>query len=195
MTVPVVKVPVVKVPVTVEPDEFRFVAFDSALIRTVGESLVAKLGIDRPMHIRVDETTPLGRIRAEIGDTIEVTVESGAFENSKQPRQQSEVATRINLARILLRVSDRLHGGFADTPLDDDLSLPQMAAWETYCAGRSTRMGLRINKQRWLYNFRNRHGFTDVADAAFEQLWSADQLTWNELNAISSEATRASVPS
>jgi len=71
------------------------------------------------------------------------------------------------------------------------MSLPQMAAWETYCAGRLTRMGLRINKQRWLYNFRNRHGFTDVADAAFETLWSADNLTWNDVRSISASAEMA----
>lgn len=176
--------------VTVEPEEFRFVAFDSALIRQVGESLVATLGIDRPVHVRVDETTPLGRIRAEIGDTIDVTVESGSFEDSKKPRQQSEVATTINLGRILMRVSDRLHGGFAEAPADDDLTLAQMAAWETYCAGRLSRLGLRINRQRWLYNFRNRHGFTDAADNAFDQLWAADNLTWSELQSISSNAAR-----
>ena len=181
--------------VTVEPEEFRFVAFDGALIRSIGESLVTTLGIDRPVHVRVDETTPLGRIRAEIGDIINVTIESGAFEDSKQPRQQSEVATRTNLGRILMRVSDRLHGGFEDTLPDDDLSLAQMSAWETYCAGRLTRMGLRINKQRWLYNFRNRHGFTDAADAAFEQLWSADDLTWDQLNTISGNAALISMPS
>lgn len=174
--------------VTVEPDEFRFVAFDNALIRKVGESMVATLGIDRPVHVIVDESTPLGRIRAEIADTITVTVESGAFEDSKRPRQQSEVATTINLGRILLRVSDRLRGGFADAPSDDDLSLAGMAAWETYCAGRLSRLGLRINKQRWLYNFRNRHGFTDAADAAFEKLWTSDALSWSELELISSGA-------
>ena len=176
--------------VTVEPEEFRFVAFDNALIRSIGESLVATLGIDRPVQIRVDETTPLGRISAVIGDTIEVTIESGSFEDSKRPRQHSEVATRINLGRILMRVSDRLHGGFENTPPDDDLSLPQMAAWETYCAGRLTRMGMRINKQRWLYNFRNRHGFTDAADAAFQQLWVADSIGWSELDSISTTAAR-----
>jgi len=185
----------IPVKVTVEPEEFRFVAFDSALIRSIGESLVTTLGIDRPVYVRVDETTPLGRIRATIGDSvgdsIEVTVESGSFEDSKRPRQQSEVATRINLGRILMRVSDRLQGGFAEAPEDDDLSLAQMAAWETYCAGRLTRMDLRINKQRWLYNFRNRHGFTDVADAAFDQLWSADNLTWNDLRSISAAAELA----
>lgn len=170
--------------VSVEPEEFRFVAFDSALIRKVGESLVTTLGIDKPVHVCVDETTPLGRVRAEIGDKILVTVESGAFEDSKRPRNQSEAATKINLGRILLRVNDRLRGGFAETPPDDELSLPQMAAWETYCAGRLSRLGLRVNRQRWLYNFRNRHGFTDAADAAFDQLWAAESLTWSELQLI-----------
>ena len=175
--------------VTVEPEEFRFVAFDAPLIRGIGESLVTTFGINRPVHVHVDETTPLGRIRAEIGDTIVVTIESGSFEDSKRPRQQSEIATRINLGRILIRVSDRIHGGFAETPADDDLSLAQMAAWETYCAGRLSRLDLRINRQRWLYNFRNRHGFTDAADAAFEKLWAAESLTWAELDAISRDAS------
>ena len=175
--------------VTVEPEEFRFVAFDSALIRKVAESLVTTLGIDRPVHIRVDESTPLGRVSAEIGDTIKVTAESGSFEDSKRPRQQSEIATTINLGRILMRVGDRLHGGFTETPADDELTLAQMAAWETYSAGRLSRLGLRINRQRWLYNFRNRHGFTDAADAAFNQLWAAEALTWDELNSISSAAS------
>lgn len=174
--------------VTVEPEEFRFVAFDSALIRKVGESLVTTLGIDRPVHIRVDETTPLGRIQAEIGDTVTLIIESGSFEDSKRPRQQSEIATTINLGRILMRVSDRLHGDFADAPADDEVTMAQMAAWETYCAGRLSRLGLRINRQRWVYNFRNRHGFTDAADAAFNRLWEAEGLTWDELNAISSAA-------
>ena len=176
--------------VTVEPEEFRFVAFDTALIRKVGESLVTTLGIDRPVHVRVDESTPLGRVSAEIGDTIRITAESGSFEDSKRPRQQSEVATTINLGRILMRVSDRLQGGFTETPEDDDLSLAQMAAWETYCAGRLSRLGLKVNQQRWVYNFRNRHGFTDEADDAFNRIWSSDGLTWGELEAICTPAVQ-----
>ncbi|MBI4885437.1 MAG: hypothetical protein HY826_15430 [Actinobacteria bacterium] len=179
--------------VTVEPEVFRFVEFDNAMIAEVGNKLAAQLGIDRPIVVRVDETTPLGRVRATIGDTIEVTVESGAFEDSKRPRRQSEVATTINLGRILLRVRDRLHGGFGEAPLDDDIALAQMAAWETYCAGRLSRLGLRINRQRWLYNFRNRHGFSDKADAAFDAVWAADSLTWVQLEAISDAAV--AVPS
>ncbi|HQZ36403.1 MAG TPA: hypothetical protein PK020_18395 [Ilumatobacteraceae bacterium] len=178
--------------VTVAPETFRFVKFDSVVVTRVAEELTAMLDMQQPLHIEIDETTPLGRMRATfsagVGDTITVHVESGAFEDSKRPREQSEVATAINLGRILLRVRDRLHGGFGEAPADDDLALRQMAAWETYCAGRLSRLGLEVHQQRWVYNFRNRHGFTDTADAAFAQIWSADALTWGELEAISSAA-------
>jgi len=181
--------------VTVAPETFRFVKFDAAVVTRVAEELAASLDMQQPLHIEIDETTPLGRISATFGtgtdDTISIKVESGAFEDSKRPREQSEMATAINLGRILLRVRDRLHGGFGEAPADEDLALRQMAAWETYCAGRLSRLGLKVNQQRWVYNFRNRHGFTDAADAAFEQIWAADGLTWGELEAIS---TACAVP-
>ena len=173
--------------ITVAPQTFRFVKFDSAVVTRVAQELTAMLEMQQPLHIEIDETTPLGRVRAALDadGAITVHVESGAFEDSKRPREQSEVATAINLGRILLRVRDRLEGGFGEAPADDDLALRQMAAWETYCAGRLSRLGLKVNQQRWIYNFRNRHGFTDAADAAFAQIWSADALTWGELEAIS----------
>lgn len=173
---------------TVEPQSFRFVKFDAELIARVADELVAALGIEQPVHIDVDETTPLAKVSATVDGTITVHVQSGAFENSKRPREQSEVATGVNLGRILLRTRDRLQGGFGEAPTDDQLSLRQMAAWETYTVGRLSRLGLTVNQQRWRYNFRNRHGFTDVADAAFERIWAADGLTWGELEAISSSA-------
>ena len=181
--------------VTVAPQTFRFVKFDSAVVKRVAEELTALLDMQQPLHIEIDETTPLGRVSATFGteshdainidDAINIKVESGAFEDSKRPREQSEVATAINLGRILLRVRDRLHGGFAEAPADEDLALRQMAAWETYCAGRLSRLGLKVNQQRWIYNFRNRHGFTDAADAAFAEIWAAEALTWGELEALS----------
>lgn len=175
--------------VTVAPQTFRFVKFDSAVVTRVAQDLAASLDMHQPLNIEIDETTPLGRVSATFGtganDAINIKVESGAFEDSKRPREQSEVATAINLGRILLRVRDRLRGGFGEAPIDEDLTLRQMAAWETYCAGRLSRLGLKVNQQRWIYNFRNRHGFTDAADAAFAQIWAADALTWGELEAIS----------
>jgi hypothetical protein len=175
--------------VTVTPQEFKFVAYDAALIQRVAEELLASLDLaDRTVAIEVDETTPLSRTRVEIGDTISIRAESGAFEDTKRPRQQSEVATATSLGRVLLRVRDRLSGGFGEAPADEDLTLAQVAAWETYSVGRLERLGIAVNEQRWRYNFRNRHGFTDVADAAFNRLWSSDGLTWGELEAISESA-------
>jgi hypothetical protein len=173
--------------VSVTPQEFKFVAYDAALIQRVAEGLLSSLGLDdRDLHIEVDETTPLSRIRVEIGDdTISIRAESGAFEDTKRPRQQSEVATATSLGRVLLRVRDRLAGGFVDAPPDDELTLGQVAAWETYSVGRLQRLGIEVNQQRWRYNYRNRHGFTDAADAAFNKLWDSDGLTWAELEAVS----------
>lgn len=170
---------------TVEPTSFQFVAFDADLIRRIADGLVEALGIDRPVHVVVDETTPLGRVRTELGDTITIRVESGAFEDSKRPREQSEVSTTASLGRALLRARDRLSGGFGEAPADDDLDLRQVAAWETYTVGRLERLGVPVHQQRWRYNFRNRHGFTDLADVAFDRIWAADGLTWGELEALS----------
>ena len=171
--------------VTVTPQAFNFVAYDAAMIQRVAEELLASLGLDdRDLLVEVDETTPLSRTRVEIGDAISIRAESGAFEDTKRPRQQSEVATATSLGRVLLRVRDRLVGGFDEAPPDDDLTLAQVAAWETYCVGRLERLGIDVNQQRWRYNFRNRHGFTDEADQAFNRLWASDALTWAEFEAI-----------
>lgn len=177
--------------VTVAPQTFNFVAYDAALIQRVAEELLESLGLaDRDLNIEVDETTPLARTRVEVGDAISIRAESGAFEDTRRPRQQSEVATATSLGRVLLRVRDRLNGGFGDAPPDDDLTLAQIAAWETYSLGRLERLGIEVNQQRWRYNFRNRHGFTDEADQAFNRLWAADGLTWDELEAIRAAAGR-----
>ena len=74
------------------------------------------------------------------------------------------------------------------------MSLAQIAAWETYSIGRLERIGVPVNRQRWLYNFRNRHGFSDAGDTAFEQLWQSTGLTWGELCAISERAIAAGAP-
>ena len=175
--------------VTVTPQTFNFVAYDAALIQRVAEELLESLGLaDRDLNIEVDETTPLARTRVEVGDTISIRAESGAFEDTRRPRQQREDATATSLGRVLLRVRDRLTDGFGGAPPDEDLTLAQVAAWETYSVGRLERLGIDVNQQRWRYNFRNRHGFTDEADQAFNRLWAGDGLTWDELEAISAAA-------
>ena len=88
-----------------------------------------------------------------------------------------------------------MEGGFGEAPADDDLTLQQAAAWDTYCAGRMARLGLTVNQQRFRYNYRNRFGFTDEVDARFERVWSADALTWGELQSLTSgESTPVEAP-
>jgi hypothetical protein len=178
--------------VTVSPQQFQYVHFDAELIRRVAETLTAAMGLDRSVSIEVDETTPLARIDLDLGEpggTLTVRAESGAFEDTRRPRHQSEAATAASLGRVLLRAHDRLAGGFGEAPADPDLSLAQVAAWNTYCAGRLERLGVPVNQQRFRYDFRNRHGFHDAADLAFDRLWSSDGLTWAELDEISRSAS------
>ena len=175
--------------VTVCPEEFTLVLFDAATLEATLSDLMHRLGLsERALRVEVDETTPIVRISIQDGDPIVLAAGSGAFEDPRQPRHQSEVHIVTNAGRPLLRVRDRNDGSFADAPADDDLTLAQFAAWDAYCVGRLGRLGYPVHEQRWRYNFRNRHGFTDVADAAFDRLWTTDRLTWAELDAISDGA-------
>ncbi len=176
--------------VTVSPETFNYVSFDSDLIRSIASGLIGALGMtEYAVAIDVDETTPLARISCTLGEGISIHADSGAFEDTRKPRQQSETATATSLGRVLLRARDRLVGGFGEAPPDNELTLAQVAAWETYSVGRLQRLGIPTNQQRWRYNFRNRHAFSDAADTAFEELWQSDGLTWGELSAISASAS------
>jgi hypothetical protein len=172
--------------ITVTPSEFHFVKYDAQDIVDVVTELAELLGVANPIHVIVDESTPLAKLAAEADGkssdaTLTLRAESGALENTKRFTHFSADAARASLGRTLLRARDRLRPDFADAPNDFDLSLTENAAWDTYCAGRLDRMGVKLNKQRWRYNYRNRFGFSDDGDAAFERLWSADDLSWTEL--------------
>jgi hypothetical protein len=88
-----------------------------------------------------------------------------------------------------------MSGSFDDAPADDELSLAHVAAWDTYAVGRLGRLGYPVHQPRWIYNFRNRHGFTDQADDAFARIWEAEDLSWDDLAALSdgAAATAAAV--
>jgi hypothetical protein len=142
----------------------------------------------RAVEVHVDETTPIVRISAEDGDPLVVRADSGTFEDPRRPREMSEENVRTNVGRVLLRVRDRSDGTFAAAPPDDQLTLLQLAAWDTYCVGRLSRLGYRIYEPRWRYNFRNRHGFSDATDSVFDELWAADAMTWDQLSALADTA-------
>jgi hypothetical protein len=179
------------VTVTVRPEAFTLVFFDATTIAEIAHDLLGRLDLaGRDLRISVDESTPLARISAELADdgSIEVTADSGAFEDTRHPRYLGERAVQTNLGRMLYRVRDRADGSFADAPPDADVTTARLAAWDAYSVGRLGRTGIAVHRPRWLYNFRNRHGFTDTADAAFDRIWAAPALTWAELVAVSDAA-------
>jgi hypothetical protein len=172
--------------VTVTPDSFTLVAFDPARIAALATEVAGKVGLDGEVTVEVDQTTPLGRTRVVSVDPVVVHVQSGAFEDNKRLRHLSEKSVVDVLGRLLHRVKDRQDPRFAGAPADGDLSLAQSTAWDTYAVGRSAQLGYEPARQRRLYHFRNRHGFTDAADQAFEQLWTAPpgSLGWADIQAL-----------
>jgi hypothetical protein len=172
-------------PVTVSPDRFLLVDFDAGVIAREANDVAERLGLaGRSIVIAVDEDTFLARTIVTLGDTIRIDAGSGAFEDPKRPRRQSLDGTRLALARALLRARDRLDGGFAAAPADDELAVTERAAWNAYIAGRLARAGIARHESRWRYDFRNRFGFTDAADAVFDRIWDADDLDWAGLIAL-----------
>ena len=177
-------------PVVVQPEEFTLVLFEAPEIRALVERLVAEIGLpaDLEVTVTVDETTPLGNSNVVSVDPVVLTLESGALEDVKAPRKLDPVGSADVLGRLLFEVKDRLDPAFGDPPPSDDLTLQQSSAWQVYCVARLGRLGHKVQRQRRLYQFRNRHGFTDVADAAFDKLWTADGLTWDDIASISDAA-------
>lgn len=172
--------------VSVEPAEFTQVKYDAAEIAAIVTSLAKVLGVSNTISLIVDETTPLAKITCSIDApssdaTIVIDAMSGAIENTKQLTTLGVAQTQTSVGRMLLRARDRMRSDFADVGTDDELTLAEGAAWDTYCAGRLARAEVTINTQRWRYNHRNRLGFNDNADADFDRLWAADDLSWADV--------------
>jgi len=175
--------------VTVEPSIFKIVKYDADEIAGVAQEMLKLLGMESTnLLIDVDETVAMSRVTTTLSDPVHILVMSSAFENLKKPMTFSIDNAKFSLGRGLLRIRDRQSGNFADAPTDEDLSVVESAVWETYCVGRLSRLGLKVHKQRWQYNFRNRHGFKDAVDKHFEKIWEADGLTWSQLSEISQHA-------
>jgi hypothetical protein len=173
--------------VTVEPAEFRLVEFDSSELARLVASVADRIGLPQEMALRVevDETTPLGRARLASIDPLVLEVESGGFEDPLRPRRLSPTNVEATAGRLLMQALDRLSPAFGDAPPDAALTLAEASAWDAYATGRLDRLGYPSQRDRRRYHFRIRHGFTDAADAAFERLWSASELTWDEVRELS----------
>lgn len=178
---------------TVTPEEFSLVEYDATRIASIADGLRHDVGLpaDLEIQVDVDETTPMGRARIVSVDPVVLRFESGALEDPKRPRQLSEEGARDAIGRLLFRLRDALDPGFG-LPQDlDEVPAAHQVAWDTYCMARLGRIGGHAARQRRLYQFRNRHGFTDVADHAFEELWNRDDLDYPRIAALSEAALAA----
>lgn len=176
--------------VTVTPSEFRLVNFDPADIERIAERLRDEIGLPtgHDIRIEVEERSPTGRVLTTSVDPLIISVEGGAFENPKQIRSLSEPNVADVLGVAFEQAVDRLDPAFGAPAPGADISLALRVAWDVTAVGRLDRLGHRVQRPRRLYQFRNRHGFTDTADAAFEKLWGGRPASWEEMAAISDTA-------
>jgi hypothetical protein len=173
---------------SVTPETFTIVDFDAAEIDSLTKRLADEVGLpgDLSVEVRVDETVPTGRTRIASIDPVVIELESGALEDPRRLRKYSEAAAARVLGRVLLQVRDLLDPGFGTPPPRDELSLPLRSAWDVYATGRLARLGHPVQKQRWKYAFRTRHGFSDEVDRAFDELWTGEDLGWDDIERLSS---------
>lgn len=179
--------------VRITPESFSLVKFDAARLAELTSTLADQVGLpaDTVIEIVIDESTPATRAKTASTDPIRLEIDGGAIEDPTAPRTLSDRLTADVVGRLLLRIADRRTPSFADAPADEELDLPHQTAWDSYAVGRLGRLGYHAQKQRRLYHFRNRHGFSDVADGAFERLWSGEGLTWAEIDAMCAETAEA----
>ena len=174
--------------VTVDPPAFSIVDYDRDRIAAVAAEVAALAGLpdDVRIEVAVDEETPFGKTSSVVdGRSVRLAVESGAFEDPQRLRQFSDANASLVLGRLLFRAADRLNPSFGEPPPDPELTPAEHAAWDAYAVGRYTRRaGVDGGLGRRRYAFRIRHGFSDAADRAFDQLWSASDLTWADIQKI-----------
>jgi len=176
---------------TVTPESFTMVMYDHDAIAAAVDEVAGAIGLDDDVRVEVDEANPLARTHLLSSDPIVIAVDGGAFEDPRHPRQLSTESVSVVVGRLILEAMDRRDASFGEPPPDDAIPVPHRVAWDVYALGRLARKGYPAQRQRRLYNFRNRHGFTDVADAAFERLWSSDGLSWAEIVELSDTAVAA----
>ena len=169
------------VKITVVPAEFTLVQYEAAEIADVAADVAEKIGFPDGTEVRVevDEHSPLGKTEVVAIDPVTVAVESGAFEDAKRPRHLSERSVRsvARPAAVLAPTTGSTRRSRMCLPMTTCRCASTWHGTSTRSAVASASGGA-CQKERRRYHFRIRHGFTDVADAAFDRLWAADGLTW-----------------
>ncbi|MBK5222148.1 MAG: hypothetical protein JJE52_04595 [Acidimicrobiia bacterium] len=179
--------------IDVVPTEFRNVEFTADQIRGVVARLLVEAGlVDHPgigsVRIEVDESTPLSKVVTQSLEPLVICAQSGALEDRRRTRHFGGDEAADALGRAVFAAADRLDPTFDGPAFDADVGVAHAVAWDCHVVGRMARLGHRPQRQRRLYSFELRHGFSDATVAAFDRLWSAERLTWAEIVAISDDA-------
>ena len=182
--------------VTVTPDPFTLIPFDAPTIASLVEDVAALVefppGVEIDVEVDEELFPPLTGHMTDVADGRAVLWISAAnLEDTRQPRTFAPEQARSDLAVMLLRAKDRLSDDFADAPADRELTRAERVAWDVYAIGRVERLGMDVRRQRELYGFRLQHGFTDVADAAFERCWNAPTMTFAGIREVCKETGAA----
>lgn len=179
--------------VAVVPDHFTMVDYDHGELSALASELASKAGLPEGLDVEVEiiEDTPAARVTVHSLEPLRLSVEGGAIEHPKRPRQLGTNRVVDVLGHAFLQAKDRLDPAFGAPATGEEVPLAHRTAWDAYTLGRVERLGYDAQRPRRLYHFRNRHGFTDAADAAFDTLWAADGLTYAGICAISDEARAA----
>ncbi len=177
--------------ITVTPSTFEKVAYDAAEIEAIAADLCRRIdGVpdDLDVELVIDENEPTTRMAITSLDPAVFSLEGGALENTRRPQSFSAELAANSIARMLFEYADRTDPAFGAPELGEPSDLARRVVWDTYCYGRASRLGIRVYRPKHLYNFRNRLGFSDDADAMFDRLWSASGLTWVDLDAMAPAA-------
>src|SRR5256714_5775743 len=182
--------------ITVTPDPFTLIAYDAKEIASVIDDVVALIGLPSNVEIdvEVDEELPsplTGHTTDVVDGRIKLWISGGNLEDNKRPRSFSSDQARRDFTYMLLRAKDRLSDDFAGAASDGKMTRGERSAWDVYSVGRASRLGFPGRRQAQLYEYRLQHGFTDVADEAFERLWKSDHMTWEGIREICKETGAA----
>jgi len=169
--------------IEVRPEAFTLVGYDHDEVRRIVEEAAARVGAT-DVVVEIDESLPLP-ITGFTADVVDgrgsIWISGGSLENGRVPTTLHPEHAATELTAAMLRIADRMRPEFADASPEQELTDRDRAAWETWAYGRCARMGLAVREQRSRYAMRLYHGFTDTTDAAFERLWSTDDLAWDDL--------------
>lgn len=169
---------------SVSPEHFAKVDYDVGHLGALLEraaALVPALPPDADIEVVIDEERSTSRAWLRAGPPWRLEVEGGAVEDPSRPRTVGEDRALGVFCRLLWEVADRSDPSFGTPPPGPPEDPLLRAAWDVHCYGRTARSGVEVHQARHRYDFRNRAGFSDAADAAFDRLWQGRASSWDDI--------------